>query len=135
MGLSAYTMIATADGSEKRAEDVSPGDCLIEAGSGGTAVVKKSLQGPGVGMIGIVLENGDVLHATGDQCVAAAGGPVRAADLPPGMSVPTRTGSARCAEAAPLMGDYMVYDIVVESASASPRLWAGGMMVAVARAH
>lgn len=133
MGLSAYTMVRMEDGSEKRAEDVVVGDRLYEPVSGGSARVERILSGPGVGMCSVALANGEVLHLTGDQPVLTVQGAVAAGDLRQGMQLQTVAGPVACAEAASLMGDYMVYDLNVSAEQAATYLAANGVVLSAAR--
>lgn len=127
MGISAYSGIALPEGTTVRAEDVAPGDLLANPLAGGTLTVKKVWQGPGVGMFRIAAA-GALLDLTGDQAVLTAAGPLEARQVRPGTLLVTAAGQAACTEAAPIMGDYMVYDIVPDSA-ASPCIAANGFLL------
>lgn len=121
MGLGAYMRLRTADRSEKPAEMVTAGDLPREAVSGDAVSVRTVLNGPGVGMYRVVTHGGAVLDLTEDHTVLTNEGPLPAGDVRPGLPLLTPGGTDACAEAGPLAGDYMVYDIVLEG---------GGFLVA-----
>lgn len=114
MGISAYSQIALPGGDAVRAENVNPGDVLLNPLTGGALAVKKIWGGPGIGMFRIAAANGALVDLTGDQTLLAAGGPMPAERIRPGTVLVTLAGEAACTEASAIPGDYMVYDIVPE---------------------
>lgn len=135
MGVSAYTKILTFDGTEKRAEDLAIGDSLRDPVSGQTLPIVKIWQGPAVGMFRIATDNGAVLDLTEDQLVVTEFGIAMANQIVPGSILVAPVGLTACTESARLPGDFMVYDLVVESPEdISPCVAANGLLVGVARA-
>lgn len=118
MGLSAYGTVLAADGGEKRVEEIDVGDRLLDAASGGVAVVRDVWRGPGVGMMRLTARSGEVLDVTGDQFVLTLAGPVAAAQAAPGAHLRTYAGATDLSGAAAIPGDYMVYDVELEPAGA-----------------
>ena len=135
MGLSAYTRILTADGREKRAEDLAAGDVLRDPVSGHELRIVKIWNGPAVGMFRIAADNAAILDLTEDQPVMTEQGMVAAGGLIPGAILVEPVGLTACTETTRLPGDFMVYDPVVESPDdISPCLAANGLVVGTARA-
>lgn len=129
MGVSAYTMIRTGDGTEKRAEDLTPGDVVFDPVSNMPVSLRKVWQGPAVGMYRLALDNGLSIDLTEDHLVLAETGLLAAKDVAPGAAVRMADGFARCIEAAPLLGDYMVYDLVAETdGGVKPCMLANGVI-------
>lgn len=133
MGLSAYAMIAMADGSEKRAEDLERGDLVREAATGVAAAVTKIWQGPAVGMVRLHCDDGTMLDLTGDSLVAGASGPAAVAGTAAGSPLLATGRTAVCADVEMLPGDYMVYDVTLDSPASVPCLAANGIAVAASR--
>lgn len=118
MGVSAYGMVLLADGSLKRAEDLQIGDLVREALSGLPVAVRQVWQGPGIGMMRLTADNGELLDVTEDTVFLAETGPASADRIPPGTPLRTDAGTAHCTDTSAMMGDYMVYDIVLDGADA-----------------
>lgn len=130
MGLSPYAMILDAAGEEKRIEDLRPGDRVMEALAGKTLEVVNCLNSPGVGMMRISVEGDILLDLTGDQNLLTDSGMVAAQRLAPGVGVRVKDGFAKCLAVEPLLGDYMVYDLVVENIpDGAPWIVANGLVV------
>jgi hypothetical protein len=131
MGISAYAVTRMADGTDKRVEDLSVGDIVRNAMSGGGVAVSKHWQGPAVGMFRIAADNDIMLDLTADQKVLTAQGMLPAGEIKPGMVLQRIDGQNTCNEASPLMGDFMVYDIALErdNASGTLTLSANGFIV------
>lgn len=118
MGVSAYGMVLLADGSLKRAEDLQIGDLIRNALSGHPVAVRQVWQDPGVGMIRLTADNGELLDVTEDTVFLVETGLASVDRIPPGTPLRTDAGTARCTDASAMMGDYMVYDIVLDGADA-----------------
>ena len=132
MSLSAYTMIATADGGQKRAEDIVAGDILREALTGQNMVVTTTLNSPGVGMVRVTTENDIILDVTGDQNLLTDAGMLAANRLAPGTGLRMADGFVKCRDVQAIMGDYMVYDLEVENApDLTPWALANGLVAGV----
>lgn len=130
MGLSPYSMVLLADGGEERIENIRPGDRVLEALSGQALEVLDCRNSPGVGMVRVEAEGGIVLDLTGDQNLLTSAGMLAAHRLSPGTGLRARDGFVRCDAVNSLMGDYMVYDLVVAaSANDEPWIVAGGLAV------
>lgn len=130
MGISAYSMVSLADGEQKRAEDLAAGDRVANPLTGNAVAVRKVWQGPGVGMIRITVADGTVFDATGDQRLLAGGAMTPAGQVRAGAPLRTVAGDVPCADASPLPGDYMVYDVVLEDdAGGAPCIAANGLIV------
>ena len=129
MGLSAYTMILAADGTEKRAENIVPGDMVKNPFTGKDQAVRKVWQGPAVGMFRIAADDGGTLDLNEDHAVLTGGGLMKAAQIQAGTVLRTAAGTARCVEATRLLGDFMVYDVVLEDDGSQPGLIANGYCV------
>lgn len=129
MGLSAYALVLMADGTEKRAENMEAGDMVADPVAGGGRRVKKIWQGPGVGMFRITAANGAALDLTEDHPVLCGGSPTPAGNVAVGATLGSRDGAVSCSGAERLMGDFMVYDIVMEDGGAQALLLASGMIV------
>lgn len=130
MGLSPYAGVVTGAGDEKRSEDLAPGDAIRNAAGGGDLRVVKCLNSPAVGMMRVCAEGGVILDLTGDQPVLSENGPVAAQSLAPGVGLRGADGIVKCTAVEALMGDYMVYDVVVENAGADGAwMFAGGLAV------
>lgn len=133
MGLSAYAMITTADGGQKRAEDIVAGDLLREALTGQPLVVTTTLNGPGVGMVRVTTENEIILDVTGDQNLLTDAGMLAANRLAPGVGLRLADSFVKCRDVQTLMGDYMVYDLEVENApDLTPWVLANGLVAEAA---
>ena len=132
MGLSPYAMILTATGEEKRIEDFRPGDLVYEALTGRSLEVVNSLNSPGVGMMRIRAEGDIILDLTGDQNVLTDSGMLSVQRITAGTGVRVKDGFARCTGVEAILGDYMVYDLVVENVpDASPWIVANSLVVSV----
>ncbi len=130
MGLSPYSMILLAAGGEERIENIAPGAAVREALAGQILNVVNCLNSPGVGMMRVQVEGGIILDLTGDQNLLTNSGMIEAQRLAPGDGVRVRDGFARCVSVERLMGDYMVYDLVVEaSPNDEPWIVANGLVV------
>lgn len=128
MGLSAYSMIRMADGTEKRVEDLDAGDVVFDPIQGRSATVSSVSGGPGVGMTGIETATGRVLHLTGDHPVHTETGIVQAETIRRGNRLPGVDGLASCTDADALAGDFKVYDVRGEGLSG---LLVNGLVVGV----
>lgn len=132
MGMSAYTLLTTVAGDLKRAEDIVAGDELKEALTGQTMVVVTTLNSPGVGMVRVTAEDDTLLDVTGDQNLLTDSGMLAANRLVPGTWLRTAAGFVKCLRVEPLMGDYMVYDLEVESEpDLTPWALANGLVASV----
>jgi hypothetical protein len=128
MGLSAFCQIRMADGSDKRAGDLTPGDAVLDPVTGTTATVTKVLDGPGVGMVGIETADGRVLHLTGDHPLHTPSGAVRAEQVRVGDHVLREGGTAVCSAAEAIPGDFKVHDVRGEGLAG---LLANGIVVGI----
>lgn len=133
MGLSAYAMIAMADGGEKRVEDLEPGDLVREAATGLAAAVTNIWQGPAVGMVRLHCDDGSMLDLTGDSLVVGASGPAAVAETAAGSPLLASGRTTVCADVEALPGDYMVYDVTLDSPASIPCLAANGIAVTTSR--
>ncbi len=131
MGVSAYTMIRMADGSDKRAEDVAKGDAVFDPHSGGSVQLGRVLNSPGVGMFTLMDDQNNRLDATGDQRILTAAGFVQVDSIRAGTLLKTGNGIVRCQEVFQLPGDFMVYDFATDSDE--PCIYANTFIIGVSR--
>ena len=128
MGLSAYALVLMADGTEKRAENMEAGDMVADPVTGGSRRVRKIWQGPGVGMFRITAANGATLDLTEDHPVLCGGSASPVGNVAVGAPLGSRDGAVACTGAERLMGDFMVYDIVMEDGGDQALLLANGIV-------
>ena len=132
MGLSPYAMICTAAGEEKRIEDFRPGDTVREALTGRSLEVVNCLNSPGVGMMRIHVEGDIILDLTGDQNLLTDSGMLAVQRIAAGTGIRVKGGFARCTGVEAILGDYMVYDLVLENVpDAEPWIIANSLVVSV----
>ncbi len=131
MGVSAYTMIRMADGSDKRAEDVSKGEAVFDPHSSGGVQLGQVLNSPVVGMFTLMYEQNNLLDATGDQRILTDAGFVTGDSIRVGALLKTANGLVRCQEVLQLPGDFMVCDFATDSDE--PCLYANTFIIGVSR--
>lgn len=133
MGLSPYTGILTPAGEEKRIGNIVAGDRVREDLSGAALVVADNLNSPGVGMVRVHAGADTILDLTGDQYLLGDSGKIAANRVAPGTILRSATGYAQCHSVEPLMGDYMVYDLVPADTPGGAWIVANGLVVAAGR--